>query len=194
MFIITFFFLGGYTNFDDPALLLRVNEGHILRLLGHRNVCEFDLDDKIKIATCLINQLLTFASIRDAIEERHEKLHQAKRELKLFLLAEQKKEKEEKEKMREREKEGKIEEEEPKLVKKITRGHYEEDKRKEEYENKLKELQQASRDDKMMLYLGADRAHRRYWRFSSIPGACALVLLLWQQIYFPHVCICSLNC
>ncbi|XP_012057721.1 PREDICTED: bromodomain adjacent to zinc finger domain protein 1A [Atta cephalotes] len=159
---------GGYTNFDEPALLLRLNEGYLLRLLGHRNVCELELDDKIKIVTCLINQLLTFASIRDAIEERYDKLHQARRELKLFLLAEQKKEKEEKEKMREREKEGKLEEEEPKL-KKINRGNYEEEKKKE-YENKLKELQQASRDDKMMIYLGADRAHRRYWRFISIPG------------------------
>lgn len=160
---------GGYTNYDEPALLLRLNEGYLLRLLGHRNVCEFELDDKIKVVTCLINQLLTFASIRDAIEERYDKLHQAKRELKLFLLAEQKKEKEEKERMREREKEGKLEDEEPK-PKKITRGNYEEEKKKEEYENKLKELQQASRDDKMMIYLGADRAHRRYWRFISIPG------------------------
>ncbi|KAL0121189.1 hypothetical protein PUN28_008696 [Cardiocondyla obscurior] len=161
---------GGYTNFDEPALLLRQNEGYLLRLLGHRNVCEFDVDEKIKIVTCLINQLLAFASIRDAIEERYDKLHQAKRELKLFLIAEQKKEKEEKEKMREREKEGKIEEEEQPKPKKITRGSYEEEKKKEEYENKLKELQQASKDDKMMIYLGADRAHRRYWRFISIPG------------------------
>lgn len=168
--------IGGYTNFDEPALLLRLNDGYLLRLLGHRNVCELDLDDKIKIVTCLINQLLTFASIRDAIEERYDKLHQAKRELKLFLLAEQKKEKEEKEKMREREKEGKLDEEEPKQ-KKITRGNYEEGKKREEYEHKLKELQQASRDDKMMIYLGSDRAHRRYWRFISIPGTSLFLFL-----------------
>lgn len=160
---------GGYTNFDDPALLLRINDACVLRLLGHRNICEFNLDDKIKIITCLINQLFTFASIRDAIEESHDKLHQAKRELKLFLVAEQKKEKEEKEKMREREREGKLEEEDPK-PKKVTRGNNEEERKREEYENKLRELQQASRNDKMMLYLGADRAHRRYWRLLSIPG------------------------
>lgn len=87
----------------------------------------------------------------------------------MFMVAEQKKEREEKEKLREREKEGKIEEEEPK-PKKITRGN-DEEKKREEYENKLKELQQAVKDDTMMLYLGADRAHRRYWRFTSIPGA-----------------------
>ncbi|KAK2583060.1 hypothetical protein KPH14_009093 [Odynerus spinipes] len=160
---------GGYTNLDDSALLLRINETYILRMLGHRSVCELELDDRLKLVTCLINQLLTFASIRDFIEERHEKLHQARRELRLFMVAEQRKEREEKEKMKEREKEGKLDNEEPK-PKKITRGSYEEEKKKEEYENKLKELQQASRDDQMMVCLGADRAHRRYWRFLSIPG------------------------
>lgn len=173
---------GGYTNFDEPALHLRINEGYILRLLGHRNICELDLDEKITVLTCLINQLLTFAPMRDAIEERHDKLHQAKRELKLFLLAEQKKEKEEKEKMKEREKEGKLELEEDPKPKKLTRGNYEEEKKKEEYENKLKELQQAARDDKMMLYLGADRCHRRYWRVLSIPGARPFIFLLPRQM------------
>lgn len=144
---------------------MRINEAYILRLLGHRSVHEFDLDEKLKVVTCLINQLLTFASIRDVIEERHEKLHQAKKELKSFLIAEQKKEKEEKEKMREREKDN-----ENKIPKKVTRGNCEEGKRKEEYENKLKELQQASKNNKMLVYLGSDRAHRRYWRFLSIPG------------------------
>ncbi|XP_076765181.1 ATP-dependent chromatin assembly factor large subunit isoform X3 [Xylocopa sonorina] len=158
---------GGYTNQDDPALFMRLNETYILRLLGHRSVHEFDLDEKLKVATCLINQLLTFASVRDVIEERHEKLHQARKELKSFLIAEQRKEREEKEKMREREKE---KDNENKIPKKITRGNCEEEKKKEEYENKLKELQQASKNDKMMLYLGSDRAHRRYWRFLSIPG------------------------
>ncbi|OAD56919.1 Bromodomain adjacent to zinc finger domain protein 1A [Eufriesea mexicana] len=153
---------GGYTNQDDPALLMRINEAYILRLLGHRSVHEFDLDEKLKVVTCLINQLLTFASIRDVIEERREKLHQAKKELKSFLIAEQKKEKEEKEKMREREKDN-----ENKIPKKVTR---EEGKKKEEYENRLKELQQASKNNKMLVYLGSDRAHRRYWRFLSIPG------------------------
>lgn len=151
---------------------MRINEAYILRLLGHRNVHEFDLDEKLKVATCLINQLLTFASIRDVIEERHDKVHQARKELKSFLIAEQKKEKEEKEKMRDREKD-----KESKAPKKVTRGNCEEEKKKEEYENKLKELQQASRDDKMMLYLGSDRSHRRYWRFLSIPGSLMFSVL-----------------
>ncbi|XP_012285440.1 bromodomain adjacent to zinc finger domain protein 1A isoform X2 [Orussus abietinus] len=160
---------GGYTNHDDPALLLRMNEAQILRTLGHRNVCEFDVEDKLKVITCLISQLLTFASVRDVIEERYEKLHQARKELKSFMIAEQKKEKEEKEKLRERIKEGKLEEEEQKL-KKVTRNTPDEDTKKVKYESKLKKLKEASKRSSMMLYLGSDRAYRRYWRLLSIPG------------------------
>ncbi|XP_031833617.2 ATP-dependent chromatin assembly factor large subunit isoform X3 [Nomia melanderi] len=153
---------GGYTNQDDPAVLMRKKEAHILRLLTHRSVHELDFDDKLKVAACLINQLLTFASVRDMIEERHEKLHQAKKELRSFILAEQKKEREEKEKMRERDKDNKDMKSAPK---KVTRGNCDEEKKK-----KLKELQEASKDDQMMLYLGSDRAYRRYWRLLSVPG------------------------
>ncbi|XP_076392535.1 ATP-dependent chromatin assembly factor large subunit isoform X2 [Megachile rotundata] len=172
---------GGYTNQDDPALLMRIKEAYILRLLGHRNVHEFDLDEKLKVATCLIHQLLTFASIQDVIEERHEKLHQAKKELKSFLIAEQKKEKKEKE---EKEKMSNEKDKESKKPKKITRSNCEEVKKKEEHENKLKELQQASRDDKMMVYLGSDRAHRRYWRFLSIPG-----IFVENDEWWPGICL-----
>lgn len=155
------FSLGGYTNQDDPALLMRKKEAHILKLLTHRSVHELDFDDKLKVAACLINQLLTFASVRDMIEEKHEKLHQAKKELRSFILAEQKKEREEKEKMRERDKDKDMKT----APKKVTRGNCDEEKKK-----KLKELQEASKDDQMMLYLGSDRAYRRYWRLLSVPG------------------------
>lgn len=99
--------------------------------------------------------------------------------MKSFLIAEQRKEKEEKEKMREREKDN-----ESKIPKKVTRGNCEEEKKKEEYENKLKELQQASRDNKMMVYLGSDRAYRRYWRFLSIPG-----IFVENDEWWPGNCI-----
>ena len=151
-----------------------------MRLLGHRNVCELELDDKLKVMSCLINQLLTFASIRDIIEERHEKINQAKKELKLLFKAEQKKEKEEREKMKEREKEGKVEEEEHK-PKKVTRNNCEEEKKKEEFETKVKELQEASKDEQMMVWLGSDRAHRRYWRFLSIPGKIFFIYLNFNK-------------
>ncbi|CAB0031229.1 unnamed protein product [Trichogramma brassicae] len=167
---------GGYTNHDDPALLLRIEKPRILRALGHGNICDFDLEDRLTVVICLMNQLLTFASIRDVIDERYEKLFQAKKDLKSFIIAEQKREKEErdkqKEKEKEKEKDGKVEEvkEEDLEPKKVTRNNYKEEKKKEDYENKLRELQQASKDDQMMLLLGSDRAYRKYWRLLSIPG------------------------
>ncbi|XP_063977638.1 bromodomain adjacent to zinc finger domain protein 1A isoform X2 [Diachasmimorpha longicaudata] len=167
---------GGYTNHDDPALGLRIMQARILRTLGHRSVCEFELQDRLIVVTCLINQLLTFASIRDVIEERYDKLHQARRELKSFIVAEQKKEKEEREKMKEERERMKEEKESGKLIDEIderpkkTRGSREEEKKREEYEERLGELRQAAKDDGMMLLLGMDRAFRRYWRLLSVPG------------------------
>ncbi|XP_016840706.1 bromodomain adjacent to zinc finger domain protein 1A isoform X2 [Nasonia vitripennis] len=176
---------GGYTNQDDPALLLRIEKPRILRALSHRNMCEFDLKDRLTVVICLMNQLLTFASIRDVIDERYEKLFQAKKELKSFIIAEQKKEKEEREKLKEKEKEGKVEEEDPE-PKKITRNNCKEEKKKEEYEAKLKELQLASRDDQMMVLLGTDRAFRKYWRLLSIPGVFVENVDLWSGTCLPE--------
>ncbi|XP_011504355.1 PREDICTED: bromodomain adjacent to zinc finger domain protein 1A isoform X2 [Ceratosolen solmsi marchali] len=176
---------GGYTNQDDPALLLRIEKPRILRLLSHRNICEFNLEDRLTVVICLINQLLTFASIRDIIDERYEKLFQAKKELKYFIIAEQKKEKEEREKLKEKEKDGKIEEEDPER-KKITRNNYKEEKKKEEFEAKLKDLQEASRDDQMMVLLGSDRAYRKYWRLLSIPGVFVENVDSWSGHCLPE--------
>ena len=122
----------------------------------------------------MINQLLTFASIRDVIDERYEKLFQAKKDLKMFILAEQKREREEKERLKEKEKDkdkikSEIDEHENEH-KKITRNDYKEEKKKEEYEARLAEMQEACRDDQMMVFMGSDRAYRKYWRLLSIPG------------------------
>lgn len=161
---------GGYSTNDDPALMLRIDQPHILRALGQQNLCEFNPEDKLYIAVCLINQLLTFASIRDVLDERYEKVQNAKRELKMLILAEQKREKEEKEKQKEKEAKEK-ENNAPVPVKKVnTRSNYEDEKKKIEYETKLKDLQQILKDDRMMVFLGSDRAHRKYWRLLSIPG------------------------
>lgn len=128
---------------------------------------DLSISNKLVILICLINQLLSFNSIRIKIDDRLERLHLAKKELKTLLLAEQRKEKEEKEKMKDKEKDNKNEEQKSKIY---TRRIFEEEKRKEEYECKLRDLQQASKNDQMMIFLGSDRAYRKYWRLLSIPG------------------------
>lgn len=50
--------------------------------------------DKLQIVTCLINQILTYAAVRDVIDERGEKVKQLRTEVRAHQIAEVKKEKE----------------------------------------------------------------------------------------------------
>lgn len=50
--------------------------------------------DKLQILSCLINQLLTYADVRDVLEERLDKMKQLKGDLKILQLAEKKREQE----------------------------------------------------------------------------------------------------
>ena len=48
----------------------------------------------MEILTCLINQILTYATVRDVIDERGEKLKQLRAEIRTFQASEMKKERE----------------------------------------------------------------------------------------------------
>lgn len=85
---------GGYCSEDDPGLYFRLHQPHILRALAHQNVVELPIGDKLKVISCLIDQLLTYADVRDIIEERLEKARQAKVDLKSLQLADRKREQE----------------------------------------------------------------------------------------------------
>lgn len=85
---------GGYTSEDDPGLHLRLHQPQILKALAFHNVVQLSIADKLQILACLINQLLTYADVRDVIEERLEKIKQLKIDLKLAQTAERKKEQE----------------------------------------------------------------------------------------------------
>lgn len=65
---------GGYTSEDDPGLHLRLNQPNILKALAIHNVVQLPVSDKIQILSCLMNQLLTYADVRDIIEERIDKV------------------------------------------------------------------------------------------------------------------------
>lgn len=76
--LIAFFFRfserGGYTSEDDPGIELIIRYPHILKSLAFHSVVQLSICDKIRIITCLMNQLLTYADVRDLIEERLEKV------------------------------------------------------------------------------------------------------------------------
>ncbi|XP_021919556.1 bromodomain adjacent to zinc finger domain protein 1A isoform X2 [Zootermopsis nevadensis] len=182
---------GGYTSLDDPGLLLRIQQPHILRSLSVMNVCDLPLVDKLQIVTCLINQISTYATVRDVIEERGDKVKQLRAEIRTHQIAELKKEREAAAiRMKER-KEAKLklkgdaetgtasavapvtdlpveEEEEDKEVRQ-QRLDRESSRRKQEIQKKSRELHQAVFGHQV-LPIGTDRAYRRFWVFSSLPG------------------------
>lgn len=60
---------GGYRNEDDPGLILRKQHPHILRHLAKQSVYQLETVDKIRVLMCLINQILTYSLIRDAVSD-----------------------------------------------------------------------------------------------------------------------------
>lgn len=65
---------GGYSAADDPGVQLRQEDPHILHALAHSTVYELPIGDKMKIIKCLCHQILTYASIRDVLEEKSSKV------------------------------------------------------------------------------------------------------------------------
>lgn len=65
---------GGYCSADDPGVLLRQEDPRILHALAQSTVYELPIGDKIKIIKCLCHQILTYASIRDVLEEKTSKV------------------------------------------------------------------------------------------------------------------------
>lgn len=72
---------GGYTNEDDPGLYMRLHQTYILKALAVHNVVQLSINDKIKIITCLMHQILSYADVRDIVEENIEKSRAAKLKL-----------------------------------------------------------------------------------------------------------------
>lgn len=61
---------GGYSSADDPGVQLRTEDPHILHVLTTNTVYELAISDKLKVIKCLCHQILTYASIRDVLEEK----------------------------------------------------------------------------------------------------------------------------
>ncbi len=78
---------------DDPGLSFRMEEPQILEALTSKTVFELSVSEKIKIMLCLMYQILSFASVRDVIDDRFMELTEAKMELRSHQIAENKRQK-----------------------------------------------------------------------------------------------------
>lgn len=175
---------GGYQNNDDPGLILRENHPHILKALSSKTVYELPIEDIMIVLKCLVDQLLTYSSMRDAIEERLEKSSKAKTSIKNLILAERKREAQvvaEKKEALEEVKKGVealqgTDEEKAVLKERLDKEVDTKIKSIEHYAEKEKnkfidELESLRREVfAYQLYLGSDRAYRSYWLFESLPG------------------------
>lgn len=83
---------GGYTNIDDAGLQLRMEEPQILKVLTNGTVFDLNIKERIKLILCLINQVLTYVSVRDIIDDSFEQFKQARINLRTIQAAEKRKE------------------------------------------------------------------------------------------------------
>merc|ERR1712083_1180082 len=81
---------GGYRLSDDPGLQFRMADPQILEALTSCTVYELNVEDKIKVLNCLMYQILSFATVRDEIDEKFNELREAKEELRQHQIGENK--------------------------------------------------------------------------------------------------------
>ncbi|XP_058468248.1 bromodomain adjacent to zinc finger domain protein 1A [Malaya genurostris] len=175
---------GGYQSYDDPGVQLVLDYPHIFRALKTYTVFQLPAGDILKILKCLIDQLLTYGSVRELVEERIEKSRLAKQQYLTANVAKRK---------REASVASKKWDMRGEIKKKVVahEGSLEEKlSLRKELENQMaqeiiKMDAEAERDIKILqkdidkfkesffdyqIYLGTDRAHRSYWLFESLPG------------------------
>ncbi|XP_049878091.1 bromodomain adjacent to zinc finger domain protein 1A isoform X2 [Pectinophora gossypiella] len=171
---------GGYSSTDDAGLRLRITNPALLRRLQGQHVADLQLDDKFQILQCLMNQVLSYATVRDVIEEKLEELKNTKQSLRMLQINERKREAQVTVTRQEIKKEFAAKKEELKLTGEKAKQHEEQmkaalekinkesEEKKQEFEKKLKELQVQVFD--YASYVGTDRAYRRYWLHQRIGG------------------------
>lgn len=175
---------GGYQSSDDPGLDFCNKFPHILRTLKQYTIFELPLADIIRVIKCLIEQILTYSSVRELIEDRLETSAKAKIEYKVIKAAERKRElkiNEEKKNVKEDMKQkmmsydGKPEEQgafvkqlEKEVEDKLSKIEIRSQSEKEKY---LKDLNACTvKFFDYQSFLGLDRAFRSYYIFESLPG------------------------
>merc|ERR1711874_62470 len=127
---------GGFRLNDDPGLQFRMEDPQILMALQNKSVYELSIDDKMKILICLMNQMLTYAGMRDEIDTRLENMIDAKTELREATFAENRRIKEDEaaEKQRKKEERMKMIEDRLKAEEQFRKEKEEREKEKEKEE------------------------------------------------------------
>uniref|UniRef100_A0A336MMI0 Bromodomain adjacent to zinc finger domain protein 1A n=1 Tax=Culicoides sonorensis TaxID=179676 RepID=A0A336MMI0_CULSO len=188
---------GGYLSHDDPGYLFCQEYPHIIRSLARYSIYQLPLNDILKVIKCLIDQILTYSSVRDTIEERIEKAQKARYNYKNLCIAEKKREAQvqsEKNKMKDElkktlqefqgtaaQKEELKKQKEAEIVSKAEQIDIQSDKEKTKFLRESQKLKEEIFD--YQVFLGCDRAGRNYWLFESLPG-----LFVEHDVTFSGLC------
>lgn len=73
---------GGWVLQDDPGFQFCMENPQILASLHEKSLFELGVTEKLKILVAMMNQMLTFAGVRDEVDTRFENLFESKQELK----------------------------------------------------------------------------------------------------------------
>merc|ERR1712130_956333 len=107
---------GGWKLTDDPGFQFCKEHPEILSQLQEKSVFELGVTEKLKILSAMMNQMLSFAGVRDELDNRMENIFETKAELKASTAEENKRLNElEKERIKKK-KEEKEKEKEKKLI------------------------------------------------------------------------------
>ena len=85
---------GGFKIWDDPGMQFKLDETQLVENLKTKAVFELSISEKLKILSVLMNQVLTYASVRDIIDDSLEKLKEVKNEYRLQKMSDLKQERE----------------------------------------------------------------------------------------------------
>lgn len=163
---------------DDPGLLFKIDEFRLLKDLATLSIYELSTENRLKIFKILIDQFLTYDNFHEVIDEKYEKLRQAKIELRQLQLA-YKKEYESSGKLVINELGGTEDDKIANLIsnKIMTRKEQQELleplNKKKDLDNKISEIKNSIsnlQNDVDAILLGRDRSYRRFWMFKTIPG------------------------
>ncbi|KAM7359958.1 ATP-dependent chromatin assembly factor large subunit [Cochliomyia hominivorax] len=172
----------GYTSTEDPGLALRIQYPHILRALKLYTVYQLPFVDIMRILKCLMAQMLTYSGTINLIEERMEQIWSARQELKNAVTLENQRVAKvqtqkraltnefnqqcmEEEIKKDAEKRKNLED---KLNKKVAELLTQSEREHKKFQQQVCKLNEALFN--FLVYLGMDRAYRKYYVLESMPG------------------------
>uniref|UniRef100_A0A2P2HYB3 Bromodomain adjacent to zinc finger domain protein 1A n=1 Tax=Hirondellea gigas TaxID=1518452 RepID=A0A2P2HYB3_9CRUS len=69
---------GGYKHWDDPGLQFKHEQPDVVKTLAIKSIFDFTIEMKIQVLQVLMHQILTYASVRDRLEETFDKIREVK--------------------------------------------------------------------------------------------------------------------